>query len=644
MELFKIFGSILVDDKEAMKSLGKTRKEARETQDAANRLGDAGRKIGTAFMAGGALVGTAMVASTIKTVSAMDDIDKASQRSGMHAEEFQRWGHVAELNGIEMTTFEKAAARNQKTMAEASQGAGKAADSYKALGINVEGMNSDQVFEEVIMNLSEMDDETQRNAIANDIFGRSFADLAPLLNNTSDEIREQKGELDKLGAVMTEDQVKAGAALNDSITRIKEMFGALVFQIGSELIPVFQSIADWVMEHKDEIQEGFATVLEKIGDAIDWVKENANWLIPVLEAALGAFVAFNVVATIVPLIQAMVTVFKGLRTGTLKLNTAMLANPAVWMAVIFAALVAAGILVWRNWDTIKEKAIELKDKVVEKFTELKENTLQKFEELKTKTKEKWAQIKDDVVNSVKETWQNVKNKVAEMKNGVIAKWEEVKTQTKAKWEATKEAIVTPIRNAWNSVKTIANNIYTSVKNKFNQVKSSVTNTWNSIRDAIMNPINRAKNTVKTAIDKIKGFMNFKWAFPKLKMPHFSVSGSANPLKWLKEGTPKVAVDWYKKGGIMTEPTAFGMSGNRVQAGGEAGPEAILPLTNSVLGGIGKGITSAMQDSNPVGTGDLIFNLTIKEFNNKTDEDVEKLSERLAFLVKRKLAGEGIGIA
>ena len=95
MELFKIFGSILVDDKDAIKSLGQTRAEAKKTQDAANKLGDAGRKIGTAFIAGSALVGTAALAITGKTVKVLDDIDKASQRAGMGAEEFQRWGHVS---------------------------------------------------------------------------------------------------------------------------------------------------------------------------------------------------------------------------------------------------------------------------------------------------------------------------------------------------------------------------------------------------------------------------------------------------------------------------------------------------------------------------------------------------------------------
>ena len=108
----------------------------------------------------------------------------------------------------------------------------------------------------------------------------------------------------------------------------------------------------------------------------------------------------------------------------------------------------------------------------------------------------------------------------------------------------------------------------------------------------------AWEAVKSAVDKIKGFFNFKWAFPKLKMPHFKVSGSMNPLNWFKDGVPKLGVEWYAKGGIMNRPTAFGMNGNNVMAGGEAGSEAILPLNARNLGMIGQGIANTMNLAQP----------------------------------------------
>ncbi len=97
----------------------------------------------------------------------------------------------------------------------------------------------------------------------------------------------------------------------------------------------------------------------------------------------------------------------------------------------------------------------------------------------------------------------------------------------------------------------------------------------AIKNKFQSIMEGAKNIVKSAIDKIKGFFNFSWSLPSIKLPHFSMSGkfSLNP-----PSIPKIGVDWYAKGGVMTSPTIFGASGNKLLGGGEAGDEAILPLS------------------------------------------------------------------
>ena len=91
-------------------------------------------------------------------------------------------------------------------------------------------------------------------------------------------------------------------------------------------------------------------------------------------------------------------------------------------------------------------------------------------------------------------------------------------------------------------------------------------------------INNAKDKVKDAIDKIKGFFNFDVKLPDIKLPHFSIQPSGWELGDLLQGSiPSLGIDWYAKGGVMEEPTVFGMNGNRLMAGGEAGAEAIAPI-------------------------------------------------------------------
>lgn len=94
------------------------------------------------------------------------------------------------------------------------------------------------------------------------------------------------------------------------------------------------------------------------------------------------------------------------------------------------------------------------------------------------------------------------------------------------------------------------------------------------RDGVNNVFASVRDFIKGVIDKIKGFFNFEWKLPKIKLPHFKASGewSLVPPK-----VPKFSVDWYANGGILNSPTIFGMNGDRAMGGGEAGAEAVLPI-------------------------------------------------------------------
>ena len=112
---------------------------------------------------------------------------------------------------------------------------------------------------------------------------------------------------------------------------------------------------------------------------------------------------------------------------------------------------------------------------------------------------------------------------------------------------------------------------------FNSIKSTATSVWNGIKTAIVTPIEKARDTIKGIVDKIKGFFSsMKISLPHIKLPHFKVSGK---LSIMPPSVPKLSIDWYKEGGIMTKPTVFGMNGSSLMAGGEAGAEAILPLSD-----------------------------------------------------------------
>ena len=171
--------------------------------------------------------------------------------------------------------------------------------------------------------------------------------------------------------------------------------------------------------------------------------------------------------------------------------------------------------------------------------------------------------------SWEQVWSGVKNFFTNIWNGI-----------KAFISSTINSISTTISNVITGIKTTVSNVFSAIKttisNIFNGIKDTATSVWNAIKTAITTPIDNAKEKVKAAIDAIKGFFSgLKLELPHIKLPHFSISGK---LSLSPPSVPHINIDWYKSGGIMASPTIFGMNGSSLMAGGEAGKEAILPLT------------------------------------------------------------------
>lgn len=113
----------------------------------------------------------------------------------------------------------------------------------------------------------------------------------------------------------------------------------------------------------------------------------------------------------------------------------------------------------------------------------------------------------------------------------------------------------------------------TIKQKAGELWQGITKTFDNIKKSISEKIDGAKNKVKETIDKIKGFFNFKWELPKLKMPHVKIKGE---FSLVPPKVPTFSIDWYAQGGVFDSPTLFNY-GNRIGGLGEAGAEAIVPL-------------------------------------------------------------------
>ena len=108
--------------------------------------------------------------------------------------------------------------------------------------------------------------------------------------------------------------------------------------------------------------------------------------------------------------------------------------------------------------------------------------------------------------------------------------------------------------------------------------AKVGSAFNKVKNAIVHPIETAKRLIKAAIDKIKGFFNFKVGTPNIPLPHFKISPKGWKLKDLMKGKiPHLSIDWHAQGGIFTRPTLLSAPDGTIHGVGERGAEAILPL-------------------------------------------------------------------
>ena len=330
--------------------------------------------------------------------------------------------------------------------------------------------------------------------------------------------------------------------LKDSLVPLGEKLS----EIANDIIPPLVSAITFVVQGFAALPAPVQIILIALGGLIVVISKIAPLILALkalgLPAALSS-IGTAITGTVLPAIGSGIAAFASFLVPILPIIAAI------------GGVIAIGVALYKNWDTIKEKAAELASKAVEKFTELKNGAVNKVTELKNGAVNKVIELKNGAVNYITELKNGAVNRFTELKNGAVNKFTELKNGAVNK--------VTELKNGAVNTVTMAKN---GILSKFDDIKSGISN-----------KITSAKDTVKSAIDKIKGFFNFSWSLPKIKLPHFNISGkfSLDPPQ-----IPKFSVSWYKKAmdtvSVLDGPTAFGYDAktNQLLAGGEAGREVV----------------------------------------------------------------------
>ena len=193
-------------------------------------------------------------------------------------------------------------------------------------------------------------------------------------------------------------------------------------------------------------------------------------------------------------------------------------------------------------------------------------------------------VTNAIQTAVTTAWNAIKTAVTTVvnaiKTAVTAAWNGIKTASETVFNAVKSVLTTIWNGIKTSVMTVVNTMKTGITTAFNAVKSTISGILNGIKSTFTNVFNGIWSFVQGVVGKLKNVFNFHWELPKIKLPHFSISGSfsLNP-----PSIPHFSVEWYKKamngGMILNSPTIFGAKGGSLLAGGEAGPEAVVGVSS-----------------------------------------------------------------
>lgn len=532
MDVFNLVASLVLDSSDFDSGLDDAEKEASSW---GSRIGGGLKKAGGIAAAGLGVITTgavAAVASLQKGAADVaeygDHVDKMSQKLGISAEAYQEWDAIlrhsgASIDGMQATfkTLQLAAEKND--------------DAFEALGITQEqlaSMSTEDLFAATITALQNMEEGSERTALATQLLGRGAMELGPLLNTSAEDTEAMREQVHLLGGVMSDEAVKAAAAYQDSLQDMRTASNGLKNNLMYAFLPGVTGVMDGITAiFSGDSEGGIAKIKAGIDGILDTITEKLPEFISTASGIISAIVQ-AIVDNLPSILAAGGQIVGQLIAGLINSLPTLIGSIPALIKGIIKGLVDA-------WPDIKAAGQDL-------ITQLGNGLLEKWATVKAWGGAVIGNIKAGIVNA----WENLKaagrDLITKVGDGLVEKWETVK--------------------AWGG-------------SIVDRIKSGVTEKWQSIVDA-----------VKLKIDALKSLFDFDWSLPKLKMPHFTITDGPTVLGVT---LPTIGVEWYKKAYenpfMFTKPTVMGFGDG---IGGEMvyGHENLMRDIRDAVGGLEGGNT------------------------------------------------------
>lgn len=315
IEIFKLFGSIFVNNDEANKSIAKTDEKA---SGVASTLGNGVKKAakwGAAIVGGATAAATGLTAMASKTAESADEVDKMSQKLGLSREAYQEWDYVLSQSGVDINSMQSGLKTLTNKIDDAKNGSKSAQEMFSKLGISMDDLNSmsrEDIFNTVVSSMQGMGDTAERAALANDLLGKSGQNLTPLFNSTAESTENLKNKAHELGMVMSDETVDSGVKFTDTVDTLKRSAGGLLNSLGGALLPIIQKVCDALVDYMPQIKqmiEQLTPIFTNLFETIMPILGNlCETLLPIIMDLLGqiAPVLGQLLEVIAPIIVQIV--------------------------------------------------------------------------------------------------------------------------------------------------------------------------------------------------------------------------------------------------------------------------------------------------------------------------------------------------
>lgn len=533
-------------------------------QSAGEKIEGVGQKLAPISAAAAGLV-TSLAALGYSAITNADDLNTLAKQTGFSTAEIQRMQYAADLVDVSFSDIEGALTKMKGKMDPANE-------TFAKLGVsvtNADGSMRDasDVFYDTIEALSQVENETERDQLAMDLFGKSADSLAGIIDDGGAALKQYGQEAEDLGLILDQDTLDSLNTLNDTIDKLKANFTGAFAKLGATIATQFGPYLEKAAVYAQQLADKISNLSPETVSLIAKIAGVVAVLSP-LTIGIGKVVGgVGKVMTTVPKVVGTVK-----KIGSAVKGVGMLLSPhALLIAAIVAAVVAAGILIYKNWDKIKAATEKMISAVKKGWQDLKNAVVNAA-----------TAVKNGVTNAWNSLTSAVSNAVSAAKNAAVNGWNSAKTGVVNAVNNIRNSVVSVWNGIKSSVTSVVSGIVSTISSKFQSARATVSSVFLGIRSSITNAINGAKSAVSTAIDAIKGFLKFKWKLPHLPLPHIQLSGGQWPWGLFGEGVkPSVSIQWYKRAYddpmMFTQPTVMQTPQGLKGFGDGHGAEIVLGL-------------------------------------------------------------------